>query len=140
MAALSCMKFDAKCYYFYISALVSFSLIGVCTAIIFTKNDDPCIKNTAVGILTSILTFWANPPRLNNNGKSEMNAADIVESFSKEENAAKIINDNDIKNIKSNELNEIKIIETITSPVNKSTKEEIISADFSASPGDTKKI
>ncbi len=66
---MNCQKFDVKCYYFYISAIVSLSLIGVCTAIIFTTNDDPCIKNTAVGILTSILTFWANPPRLNEETK-----------------------------------------------------------------------
>lgn len=71
MGLPTCLRFDARCYYFYISALVSLSLIGVCTAIIFTHNDDPCIKNTAVGILTSILTFWANPPRLQSDKKEE---------------------------------------------------------------------
>jgi hypothetical protein len=61
---MSCVQtFNPKCYYFYISALISVSLIGVCTAMIFSPSIDSNIKSTSIGILTSVLTFWANPPR-----------------------------------------------------------------------------
>lgn len=59
-----CGKPDWTYLYFYVALVVSLSLIGVSCALLFTPLDDPCMKNSAYGGIGTVLTFWANPPKM----------------------------------------------------------------------------
>lgn len=60
--AKSCNQyyFNANRFYFYIAGIISFTIVGIAAAKIFTAAD----PNLYIGLLTTVLSFWSQPPKL----------------------------------------------------------------------------
>lgn len=47
------------------------SLVALLAAVFFVINGNDCDKNNAIGIITTVLTFWSNPPQNHHAAETE---------------------------------------------------------------------